>query len=89
MRCDAMRCDAMRCATERDEEEASSASSSFESIPPRYLLDTVSIPPRWETSTRAVVRAGRRIIDIGIETGPRVGRRRASRRTGAVARSDG
>ena len=62
---------------------------SFESIPPRYLLDTSSIPPRWETSTRAVVRAGRRIIDIGIETGPRVGRRRASRRTGAVARSDG
>lgn len=67
----------------------SSSSESFESIPPRYLLDTVSIPPRWETSTRAVVRAGRRIIDIGIETGPRVGRRRASRRTGAVARSDG
>jgi hypothetical protein len=59
------------------------------SIPPRYRLDTSSIPPRWETSTRAVVRAGRRIIDIGIETGPRVGRRRASRRMGAVARSDG
>ena len=76
----------MRCATERDEEEEASASSSFESIPSRYRLDTVSM---GDVDARAVVRAGRRIIDIGIETGPRVGRRRASRRTGAVARSDG
>ena len=33
----------MRCATERDEEEEASASSSFESIPSRYRLDTVSM----------------------------------------------
>ncbi len=73
-----------RATTECDDEEEASSSESESASESIGRYDTSHT---WETSTRARGIIG--IIGIPIGTRPRMGRRRAPRRTEAVARSDG